>query len=496
MSAARCFISTLQGPDTMRHPAPFVFLAVSASIAGVAAIASAPGITAPTEPVATTDHSAECVESHAVSALFAPGTDPEIVEQVSLAIQGLGIDRFQTTNRWPGAANEPVTITYSFPSDGINIPSGVGEGAGTNVHTARMNTLFGSEPVWKAIYAEVFAEWAAITGNTYIEVADDDAPMFNSPGPLHGGAGRGDVRIVAKNIDGSGGTLAYNFFPGVDGGDMVMDSGENWGDPSNDFRFFRNTIAHEHGHGQGILHVCPVTNGKLMEPFLNTNFSGPQHDDIRAGTFHYGDFYEPNNTTGDATFIGSFSDTGAFAATNLAIRDAGDDDYFSFETTGPGTLDVTADPFGFSYESEPQTFFCFGGPPDNSNNEVDLRIDVYEGDGVTLVASVNDAGFGVAESLSGVVLDAAGTYYVRVHDAAVDDGDQIYDLDIAVTVEAVASCIGDINGDGVTDTADLGILIAAFGDHGAGLPADLNGDMAVDTADLGILISVFGGCTE
>jgi len=48
----------------------------------------------------------------------------------------------------------------------------------------------------------------------------------------------------------------------------------------------------------------------------------------------------------------------------------------------------------------------------------------------------------------------------------------------------------DLNEDGVVDTADLGILIGAFG-----LPieqADINGDGTVDTADLGILIGEFG----
>lgn len=49
----------------------------------------------------------------------------------------------------------------------------------------------------------------------------------------------------------------------------------------------------------------------------------------------------------------------------------------------------------------------------------------------------------------------------------------------------------DINQDGVTDTADLGILITQFGSP-AGGRADLNFDGVVDTADLGMLISTFG----
>lgn len=51
-------------------------------------------------------------------------------------------------------------------------------------------------------------------------------------------------------------------------------------------------------------------------------------------------------------------------------------------------------------------------------------------------------------------------------------------------------CLGDINLDGVIDTADLGFLIAAFG--GASPASDLNEDGIVDTADLGLLIALFG----
>lgn len=54
----------------------------------------------------------------------------------------------------------------------------------------------------------------------------------------------------------------------------------------------------------------------------------------------------------------------------------------------------------------------------------------------------------------------------------------------------VQGVVGDINGDGLVDTADLGILIGAFGSPGG--PADLNSDGVVDTADLGIVISNFG----
>ncbi len=51
-------------------------------------------------------------------------------------------------------------------------------------------------------------------------------------------------------------------------------------------------------------------------------------------------------------------------------------------------------------------------------------------------------------------------------------------------------CPGDLNIDGVVDTADLGILIGQFNSAEPG--ADINNDGTVDTADLGALIANFG----
>ena len=33
--------------------------------------------------------------------------------------------------------------------------------------------------------------------------------------------------------------------------------------PTADFRSLRNIVAHEHGHGMGLMHTLPVTNTKL-----------------------------------------------------------------------------------------------------------------------------------------------------------------------------------------------------------------------------------------
>lgn len=49
----------------------------------------------------------------------------------------------------------------------------------------------------------------------------------------------------------------------------------------------------------------------------------------------------------------------------------------------------------------------------------------------------------------------------------------------------------DLNGDGIVNSADLGLLIAAWNQTGAN-PADLNLDDIVNSADLGLLISAWG----
>jgi hypothetical protein len=55
------------------------------------------------------------------------------------------------------------------------------------------------------------------------------------------------------------------------------------------------------------------------------------------------------------------------------------------------------------------------------------------------------------------------------------------------------ACPADINGDGRTDLADLGILLADFGcTPPATCPGDIDNDGDTDLADLGILLADFG----
>ena len=53
-------------------------------------------------------------------------------------------------------------------------------------------------------------------------------------------------------------------------------------------------------------------------------------------------------------------------------------------------------------------------------------------------------------------------------------------------------CPGDLNGDGLVNGADLGLLLVAWGTEDPA--ADLSGDGPVDGADLGLMLAAFGDC--
>ncbi len=58
-------------------------------------------------------------------------------------------------------------------------------------------------------------------------------------------------------------------------------------------------------------------------------------------------------------------------------------------------------------------------------------------------------------------------------------------------VPVEAGCAGDLDGDGDTDQADLGILLADWGCTG-GCVGDLDGDGDTDQGDLGVLLADWG----
>lgn len=418
-----------------------------------------------------------------VAACFAPGTPEERMAEVNLLLFGDpdGGIAYQLTNRWPGTQGDPVTLRWSYVPDGLTIPSIIGEGSNTSRVFSTLDSQFaaqGGRATWKARIQSCFDRWAQLAGLRYTWVRSgtndwDDGAAWGSGGS----ATRGDVRIGMKPVDGPNNTLAFNVFPD-NGGDMVLDSAESWGNSGSSHRFLRNTIMHEHGHGMGLLHCCPANGTKLMEPALATNFDGPQQDDIRGAQRHYGDTYEGNNNTASATPItpnptpgtpvtfGTVPNTpgitpaptNPFNSATLGLDANGEIDYYRFTvSTAPATATVTVTPIGSTYDSSVQNGngSCSSGNNINALAQVDLELMLIATDGTTILAQDNDSPAGQSESVSNVALNSNGNYYIRVFEEGTPTQNQLYTVTVSLSTpcspptitqqpQSVEACDGDL----------------------------------------------------
>lgn len=333
-------------------------------------------------------HQGECSIVDDVAVLFAPFT-PEAHKQAVLAGFAGGPDyrvqtRWSTTASGPtGARGNPITLTWSLPADGITISGGGSLGSGPNTMRASLAARFGSLSAGIQRIQDSLNYWSYYAGVTYVYEPNDSGAWPNSAGVL---GVRGDVRIVAYQMT-STGVVAFNYFP--NGGDMALNTrfATSW----NNFNFFTNAITHENGHGLGFDHVGPINRTKLMEAQLATNFTGPQHDDIRAGNRNYGDVLEKNDSPDRATYLGGIYD-GLFIG-ELSLDDRLEQDWLLLETVGGANFLLQLTPSGFSYLEGPQS-----GPfnPIDSSSISRLGVVAYD-------SSFNLIGYGEASVLGETV---------------------------------------------------------------------------------------------
>jgi len=379
---------------------------------------------------------------------FAPGTSPEVVEEAheraaqSYERHSLMPEtsmKFQTVGRWSITATDrsglnlgdPMTLTWSIVPDGTPITSGYGEPAAPSDLRSFLNGIYGSMPDWLPHFQQVFDRWGELTGITYVYVDYDDfAALPTFAGQL---GARADVRIGGHYIDGTPNpnVLAYNYYPNW--GDMVIDTGDSFfTNTSLSSLRLRNTVAHEHGHGLGLKHSCPLDHTKLMEPMLTTSFDGPQHDDILTTNRNYGDRFEDNDTSGTAAPLGAFGST---TNANLSVDSNTDVDVYGFVVDGGAAVDVTITPIGFTYLSGPQNGdgSCSAGTNYDSLNIQDLEVRVLDVNGSTELAAADLNGVGQPEVLDDIALSSgAGTYYVEITGDATDAA-QLYQLSMTVS---------------------------------------------------------------
>jgi Matrixin len=377
---------------------------------------------------------------------FAPGTPPEEIErgtsghedEASAAVTAP--ERFQIadTSRWSATATdgcclsqgEPTTLTYSFVPDGTSLPGGIGEPAAPSDLFAFLDGIYGSPAIWMPLFHQVFARWSELTGIRYVfQPSDDGAALPSAPGAI---GVRGDVRIAGHYINGDGGVIAYNWFPGS--GDMVLDTGDGFfAYTGGESLLLRNVVAHEHGHGIGLRHSCPLDHTKLMEPIASLDFWGPQHDEVLGGQRGYGDPLEADDTPATAIDLGAVAG-GTASVAGLSIDDDADVDLFRFRLTGPGRLSAAITPVGLSYPQGPQNAdgSCGTGTTFDSRLQADLALDLLAADATTVLATADDTTAGWAEQLDAVELPEPVTYYLRVR-TGTPNAIQLYDLDLELT---------------------------------------------------------------
>lgn len=372
---------------------------------------------------------------------------PQAATLFNAAMQGGNGFQANPNDRWSFTATnggglqrgDPTTIRYSFVPDGTFVGSVIGEGSGTSGLFSTMNSAFSNQAVWQGVIQSAFDRWGELTGVTYVyEPNDDGAPLGNAGGAV---GVRGDVRIAMKFLDGSSNVLAVNFFP--NNGDMVLDAGDInfYASSQQNYRRLFNVIAHEHGHGLGIEHVCPLNTTKLMEPTYTNAFSGPQLDDILAGQRLYGDANEPNDNLVTATDLGTLSD-GLTNVTTQSIDGTSDSDYFRFSVASPKLVTISVVPTGSSYLEGPQVGNCSSGTTYNPTANRNLAVYLFSGTGTSLISFSFSAPAGQSEVLTAIPLD--GDYLVRVI-ATGADAIQPYRLELNVVDNgpvAAATSIG------------------------------------------------------
>lgn len=375
---------------------------------------------------------------------FAPGTTSAQMEAARWRAAALGPStslipqgeafQFGDGDRWSVTATDgfglsqgdPTTLTWSIVPDGTSITGFIGESSAPSNLRAFLNGVYGSQAVWLPLFERVFARWGELTGITYVyEPSDDGVALANFAGRL---GVRGDVRIGGHFIDGGSGVLAYNFFP--NNGDMILDTGDA-GNFSNTL-LLRNTLAHEHGHGLGLDHVCPINGTKLMEPFLTLVFDGPQHDDVLAANRGYGDAFENDDTIFSAAPLGALA-AGSYLLGGVSIDDNSDGDYYRLTVNQPATLDLLLSPVGGTYLSGPQNpnGSCSNGTSFNSLTIHDLGIEVLDAAGGGL-ASADASGVGQSETVTGLNLPSAGDYLLRIFGGTTNAA-QLYQVELTLS---------------------------------------------------------------
>lgn len=385
-------------------------------------------------------------------------------------------DRFNTDQRkWSSAGNATAipgdagraNLTYSFPADGTTWGlSGSGFATGTNNLVATLTSTFGSEDRGKEFIRQALAAWKRYAGITYTEssdngIAQDQVTTRRST--------VGDIRIGGLALGSGTPVLAYNAFPGspslasIVGGDMCINTSYfsvagTFPDSTNNYRYLRNTVAHEHGHGTGFIHQVPCSGSKLMEPSINVGFDSHGNDDRRGAQRNYGDRYSGNQSLATAVDLGNMTTPvlKSFTARDLSLNGFWNNgsnpsgaDFYKFSLDSAQNVRIVATPRGGSIQTEQQSSGCTTVAPVTyaASSAGNLAYVLTNGDGSVTIGTVDATAAGSAEAFTFTSLPA-GNYVLRVFDnnaanltsnADANTIVQLYDLDVQVGTNIYAN---------------------------------------------------------
>ena len=400
---------------------------------------------------ARTDRSSTFLFPRAPCLCWSEGTNPAVIEAFEQKYPQTMSPQYDYNEpeRWVHTATnthlergDPLTLTWGFLPDTVEVQGFNGFFPSRLIRM--MDGQYGAGPggddltqrPWFWIFQAVFDRWSAVTGARYIyEPHDDQAPFPDSDGIL---GVRPDIRIAAVPLDGNEGynIYAFNYAPSG-GGDMVLDfdNGANFGSRDYNSRFIRNVVAHEHGHGLGLLHACPIEQTKLMEPTITTRFDGPQHDDILGANRSCGDRFEfPNgdDTPASAFDLGSLAPADTVRQDTLSIDGRTDEDYYAFTVPPTMRVTVTITPVGYRYYSSTEASGCSPFDYFDSRRQNNIGFQLLGQNGSKILASGDYMPLGLPESVENFLLsDGPGTYFIHVFGDT--DKVQLYDLEATVS---------------------------------------------------------------
>lgn len=381
----------------------------------------------------------------------------QIEQAIAQNSVGILATQFMGSGKWTRVASEtpkankqgnPVTVTWSIVPDGTSAPGLGTTPSAPSDFRAWLSGIYGdnpsgipSEQSWFQLVSRVFEAMEENSGLSFVyEENDDGAPIIEKN---QGQLGlRGDIRISARTIDGSGNpddqsnTLGFAYAPNF--GDIILDSADPFYDDTilNSIGLF-NALTHELGHALGLSHVCPLNETKLMEPLISRAFRGPQYDEFYSLQRQYGDELEgvsdgnDNDASTRATAL-TLDTEGFLERTWLSIDDNNDIDYYSFSAKRLDQIQAAVNPGSENYAEGPATQNCNTSATFNASSQQNLIIDLLDMNGRTILASAAAAEIGEIEILSGYQFEADGTYFLRVNGGNTNSS-QIYTLFLNVS---------------------------------------------------------------